>query len=275
MSVAVKYDLGTVLALSMTDPTAAIESLHNLALKLSEEVAAIDAAAKSNEEGKANPMSDKFDKDEEGKAAAIAFLREEDGVFDSITAYIGDDMGRTYHILTAVRDLLVKYLTTEVDYFKSTLTVKSAAPSRKGEFKSDFNEVRDLISHVVGMAQHAGFDPSTSEYLTTTDGGKTFKSILPGFRGAKVSDDGSVTGRYAKVYSLAWTIDDEVLEDGWSIAEIVRILWKGADRIGKNAKSLTDILDAQCADWMKTDFTSESFEVGEHTVTVSRTTTED
>lgn len=274
MTVAVKYDMGPSMLKVLTDPADAIADFHALAVRLAGEVTAIEDAAKSEGTEKENPLSAAYDKDEDGKANAIAFLRAEGGPFESIVNYIDEDAGRTYHVLNAVRDLLVKYLVTETDYHKGRMAPKNAAPSRKGEFKADFNEVRDLIAHIAGMAQHQGFDPTSSEFLTTTDGGKTYKSILAGFRGAKSSDDGSVTGRYAKVYGLAWNIDDEPVEDGWAISDIVRILWTGPDRIGKNAKSLTDILDSE-TNWDKADWTADTFEVNGHTVTVSRTTTED
>lgn len=274
MTVAVKYDMGPSMLKVLSDPADAIADFHALALRLQGEVTAIEDAAKSDTTEKENPLSAAYDKDEDGKASAIAFLRADDGPFASIIDYINDDAGRTYHVLNAVRDLLVKYLQTEADYFKMQMAPKNAAPNRKGEFKSDFNEVRDLIAHITGMAQHQGFDPTSCEFLTTSDGGKTYKSILTGYRGAKASDDGTVTGRYAKVYGLAWNIDDEPIEDGWAISDIVRIIWIGPDRIGKNAKSLTDILDSE-TDWDKTDWTASTFEINGHTITVSRTITED
>jgi hypothetical protein len=273
MSVAVKYDLGPVMVEAMTDPAAAIEKLHALALKLQGEVAAIDAANVQTGD-KVNALEERYGKDDAGKASAETFLRMAGGVFELITDYIGDDPGRTFHVKNAVQDLLGKYLSNECSFFVNAITPKAAKTSRKGEFKADFNEVRDLMVHVVGMARAAGYDPSTSKVLTTTDDGKTYRSVLPGYRGTKSSDDGTVTGRYAKVYNLAWTIDDEPLEPGWTIPEIVRLLWTGADRIGKNAKSLTDVLDTETG-WDKTDWQHSDFEVNGHTVSVNRTTDED
>jgi hypothetical protein len=268
MSVSEKYGLAPALIKVMTDPSAAIADLHAVAVKLQSDVAAIDAATTETTE-KVNPLEVKYGKDEAGKSAAESFLREDGGVFDSIVDYIGEDAGRTFHVLNAVSDLLVKYLRNEAEFFKSELAPKAAKSSRKGEFKADFNEVRELIRNVAGMAASTGWNPATCELLVEGTDGK-FKSTLPGYRGTKSVDDGTVTGRYAKVYNMTWTIDGDEVEDGWTIPDIVRMLWTGADRIGKNAKNLTDILDSQ-TEWTKPDFKGATFKVNGHEVKVGRT----
>lgn len=269
MSVAAKYDLAATLVKVMTDPSAAIADLHALAVDLKGKVDAIDSATSTDSE-RVNPLEVKYGKDEAGKEAAESFLREDGGVFDSIVDYIDEDAGRTFHVLNATLDLLVKFLRIEADFHKSGLVPKSAQVSRKGEYKADFNEVRELIRNVAGMAEATGWDAKSCNLLDVDSAGK-FKSILPGFRGTKsAGEDGPVTGRYAKVYALAWNIDGEDAE--WrTIADIVRILWTGADRIGKNTKSLTDILDNE-TDWTDPKFETATFDVNGHVVTVTRTT---
>lgn len=274
MSVAAKYDLAQTLVKVMTDPSAAILDLHNLAVELQGKVKAIESATSTTTDGeKVNPLEAKYGKDEDGKNAAESFLRADGGAFDAIVDYIDEDPGRTFHVLNAVSDLLVKYLRNESDFFKMELTPKAAKVSRKGEYKADFNEVRELIRNVAGMAEATGWDASTCEMLETDSAGK-FKSILPGFRGTKATDDGSVTGRYAKVYGLSWVIDNEEVEDGWTIPDIVRMLWHGAERIGKNAKNLTDVLDNETG-WQKPEWDGSTLMVNGHEVIVSRTTNED
>jgi hypothetical protein len=272
MSVAQKYDLAPTLVLVMTEPESAIANLHGLARKLADDVAEIDSVTSTDDKGeKVNPLEQKYGEDEAGRKSAESFLRA--NVFGNITDYIDEDPGRTFHVLNAVSDLLVKYLRNEADFFKSELVPKSVKVTRKGEYKADYNELLALIRNVAGMAQATGWDPSTSPFLTTDSAGKP-KSVLAGFRGTKATDDGTVTGRYAKVYALAWTIDGEDVDEGWTIPDIVRHLWHGPERIGKNAKNLTDILDEQ-SDWTKPDFTEATFDVNGHKVTVARTVTED
>lgn len=273
MSVANRYDLASTYAKLMTDPEGAVTDLHTLAEKLADEVAAIDKATTPATDGeKVNPLEAKYAKDEAGRQSAESFLH--DAVFGSIVEYIDEDPGRTYHVLNAVSDMLVRYLRSECEFFKRELTPKAAKVSRKGEFKADYNALLDLIRNLAGVAASTGWDASSCNLLMTDSAGK-FKSVLPGFRGTKSVDDGTVTGRYAKVYSLAWSIDGEEIEDGWTIPDIVRMIWHGSDRISKNAKSLTDILDKQASDWTKPDFTSAEFTVNGHACVVSRVVTED
>jgi hypothetical protein len=273
MSVAVKYDLAATLVKVMTNPAEAIEELTNLASKLAADVAEMDKATTDDTGEKVNALESKYGKDEDGAKSAESFLRADDGVFDSIVDYINEDPGRTFHVLNAVQDLLVKYLRNEAEFFKTELTPKAAKVSRKGEFKADYNEVLGLIRNVAGMAEATGYDPSTSAFLTVDSAGK-YKSVLTGFRGTKSVDDGSVTGRYAKVYGCKFVIDGVEVEPGWTIPDIVRLLWTGADRIGKNAKNLTEILDAN-TEWSKPDFSEATFEVNGHTVVVSSMSSDD
>lgn len=274
MSIIEKYELGGAIAQLTSDPGATLTAIHEVIVDLCGKVAAIEAAEKSAPKIETvNPLAEKYGKDEDGKAAAEKFLREQGGVFDLVVAYIGNDPAKTFHVKNAVSGLLGLFLSNEVSFHSA----KEAAPkapksSAKGELKADVNALRKQIAFVAGFVIGGGFDPTTVPNILVSDDGKVWESAIDGFRGAKSVDDGSVTGRYAKVYGLSWIIDGkEVKYD--QIADITRLIWTGADRIGKNAKSLTDVLDSKTK-WMETDFTSATFTVNGHKINVSRTVTE-
>jgi hypothetical protein len=269
-----KYDLGKDVALLTSDPGHVLSAIHAVIVNLVAEVDAIELAEKNAPKVDApNPLAERFGKDEEGAKAAEAFLRTKGGVFDLVTDYIGNDPGRTFHVKNAVSELLGKYLSNEVSFFAAKDAPKTAKVSRKGEFKADVNDLRKQIAFVAGFVTGAGFDGSSLPEILTFDG-KVWTSAVPGYKGAKSMDgeDNPVTGRYAKVYGLSWKIDGEDIPKG-PIADITRRIWTGADRIGKNAKSLTDILDKRTK-WMDTDFTSANFTENGHKVTVYRTVSE-
>jgi len=266
-----KYELGPAMLALMTDPKAGIAQLSDVAKSLREQVSAIETAQTSTgTTDKSDPMADKFGKDEVGAAAAVSFLRTDGGVFDRIVGYIDDDPAATFHVLNAVTDLLVKFLRDETNYHRAAMTPKVPKSTEKGNLKADYNDVVKLIGNAANIAAATGYDVASDPNLTIGSTGP--KSVLSGYRGAKVTDDGSVTGRYAKVYSLAWNIDGEDLEDGTPIGTIVRYLWSGVDRIGKNAKSVTTLLDKQAEGWTGTTFKTATFTVNDHEVTVSRET---
>jgi hypothetical protein len=263
-----RYELAPVVAESMSDPKSALVKLHAVLADLRSKVDAIDSAQTSTDGAKTeNPLAAKYSKDEAGAKSATDYVRS--NLFDLVSDYIGDDPGRTYHFAEAL-DLVVKYLRDEKAYHASQMVeARPINRSRKAELKSDYNGIRALFGNVAGMAVASGFDPKSSDVVTIDAAGKPV-SVLPGYKGTKSQDDGSVSGRYAKVYQLTWTIDGEDLDEGTRIANIVRSLWHGADRIGKNAKSLTDILDEKVPAWTKADAFTETFEVNGHEVTVAR-----
>ena len=277
VNVAAKYDLGAIMAETMDAKKAsdAFAKLHKLAFDLHSKVDAIEAEAKKADKVKVeNPLETKFGKDEAGAKAAMTSLRIDGGVLDAIVEYIDDDAAKTFHMLNAMESV-VKFLRAERDWHNSKLITKAPKASRKAEYKTDYNGLLALIARLAGNANSLGFDLNSVQSLTLDKNGKDYRSILTGYRGVKGGDDGTVTGRYAKVYSLAFVIDDEYIEQPWAISDIARYFWHGTDRVGKNAKSVTDILDKECPDWMKPEFTEGSFTVNGHSVTISRSSDDD
>lgn len=273
MEILNKYeDARSALMLMMTDPVQAIANVHALALAAGERIDAIDAATKNagKSADKVNVLDAKYGKDEEGAKAAIDFLRTDGGIFDQITEYLHDDERLTYHMRAAIVDYLVKYLNTEVSYFTVKGTPKVAKVSDKSDLKQDFGEYRDLIAHIAGIKS---ITPDKCDLVTVDKSGKV-KSIIAGRKGPRKGNTEGVTGRYAKIYNLAWIIDGNEIAEGWTIPVLVRMIWTGADRIGKNAKNLTEILDAKTT-WTRPDFTTKNFTVNGHKITVTRITDND
>lgn len=273
-SVVERYSLAPIVAESMSDPASALVKFHEILISLRSEVESLDKATNVEGVKTENPLALKYGEDTEGAKAALDFLRS--AIFEAVSEYIGDDPGRTFHTLNAVDGTLVKFLRDEVAYHKSTLVNDAPVPrTRKNEVKSDYNSILALFGNVVGMAVASGFDPKSAPNVVTLDSAGKPRSVLTGYKGTKAVDDGSVSGRYAKVYNILWTIDGEEVEQGTKIVNIVRMLWHGADRIGKNAKSLTDLLDSVSPDWTHKDMVPVEFEVNGHSIRAERPNDDD
>jgi len=259
MSVFEKYNLEPAVSADF------LSSIHAVLVSLAEKVNAPDPTTEKSE--KSDLLASKYDKDEAGQQAARDFLRSD--VLDAIVNYIGEDQGRTYHVLNALIDMPVKYLREECAYFRAQGAPKSVGTSAKAEARADYNALRKQFAHFAGIV--AAVDSSEIPTDIVKNNGGTFVSVLPGFKGPGVSTD-QVHGRYAKVYALAWNIDGEDLPPGTQLSEIVRNLWHGADRIGKNTKDLADLLDCEVPKWADPAMPDTTFVVNGHNVTISRDT---
>jgi hypothetical protein len=241
--------------------------IDSLLQSLATSVSEAEKAEKSAETVKSeDPLALKYEKDEAGANAAAAVFNE---VVGTLIDWAEDDPGRTFHMSNLVTSL-GKYFATEATYFRNELVPKVQRVSQVQDAKRSFNAVHSLLDNLIGIALTR--NPNLSHPAFTVDGKKVTINRVK-YMGVKpASDDGSVHGRYARIYSLSWNIDGEDLEVK-SLSEVVRYIYHGADRVGKNAANLAALLDTNYPEWSKADTFTHTFDVNEHKVTISRTNT--
>lgn len=247
------------------DPTRGFDTMQSIMTNLLDEIDNAEAAAKTADKVKmADPLAEKYGKDEAGTKAAQAFFREN---IDAILNWCQDDAGRTYHMAEQVKDL-VKYFNVETNYYRELDVPKVAKVSTVQTLKRQYNAMRKYVLTMVNVVVTR--DPGFRHPCFVVEG-KDIKPSRPAFMGLKPEDDGTVTGRYAAIYSLSWNIDGEDLNVR-SLAEVSRALYSGVDRIGKNASDLASLLDDVAPEWKKAEDFTATFNVNDHVVTISHGT---
>jgi len=244
------------------NPTEGLDTLQSLMTNLLDEIGQAESAAKSADKVKvADPLAEKYGKDDAGKKAAHDFFRENIG---AILDWCADDAGRTFHMSNEV-SALVKYFNVETTYYRELDVPKVAKVSAVQTLKRQYNGLRKYAIGLVNivLTRDAGF----AHPFFAVDG-KEAKPTRPAFMGLKPESDGTVTGKYARIYSLAWNVDGEDLNVR-SLAEVSRALYSGVDRIGKNASDLASMLDEVAPEWKKGGDFETTFEVNGHTVVIS------
>lgn len=240
------------------------DTLHAFDSVLRNLLEKINAPETQTDAEKVDVLADRFGKDEDGKVSAETFVKDwAQGIVD----YIGEDAGRTFHVLNAVTDVLVPYLRVERDYHKKVLAPATVTTSAKSEYRADYNALRKVFGNLASVV--VAMDPEFSDPTVKVSNG-TASYSTPGLKGPNTS--GAEThGRYSKIYALSWNVDGEEIPAGTQLADISRMLWHGVDRIGKSSKDLSDLLDENVPEWTKPEMADATFEVNGHTVTISRT----
>jgi len=228
-------------------------------------VNAPDPAPAGEKVSSVDVLDKRYGEDEVGAAAARKFLRDS-GILDQLVQYADDDPSNTFHLTNAVREVVMTYLQNECGYFRKQAAPKTVGISEKSVLRSDFNELRRVFNGLAAV--YAALNPGVDHPAVIVKNGKP-EYHVSGFRGPNTAT-GEVHGKYARVYALSWVIDGDELSAGTQLSDIVRSLWHGSDRIGKNSKDLAELLDEVAPAWKTTGMADQTFIVNGHDVTISQ-----
>ena len=265
MSIVEKYGLA-----HSADP-ATLVKFDEVMRGIVEKVNAPSPAEVSADNKRTDILAEKYGKDEVGAKDATDFLRSSD-ILSALAEYADDDPARTFHLFNALKDTVVPYFQTECAYFRLQAQPKSVGSNEKAVLRADFNALRKLFNKLASVVAMVDEDYSSDFVEKLPNGDAQYK--VRGFRGPN-PNSGEAHGKFAPVYRLAWTIDGEDIAAGTQLSDIVRALWHGADRIGKSAKDLAEMLDQNVPAWKKPEMPETSFALNGHEVVIYRPDTDE
>jgi hypothetical protein len=258
-----KYDVEP----NLMDLGATFDTIYKLVWKLDAEIKSVETAGSN--EGTQPAYDQKAAKNSEAKKIADELLVS---ILANMAAEIEYDPAVAYHLSAGIKEVS-QFLTGEVQYARRV--ADRALPAAK---RSDVNDVKrgdrkELVVFLRNLFET--FTPLQAAVPSTnkTSDGKLKLPSLKG-RASSTSETANPTGRYARVYSVVWSVDDETFPFGSDPLLIVRTLWTGAERVGKKLADLHDPFDKAGGMSMKPG-ESVQFRVNGKTVTAKLVSQDD
>ena len=200
--------------------------------------ASIEAAKEGNSEAVKvanHPYDVKASKDKKAAEIASALVSE---FLAKVDAAITKNASVAY-ALNEVKDAVTGYLTEEVNHWRM-----KAAPTKPVSSGSQLDTLYDERKVLVKAVQGLLLGMPNLANALESENGKVKLPNLQGAGGSKKAD--APTGRYAKWQSksVRWSIDGVEYPGDTHWSDLLRIIWQGADRVGKKAADLFEPIDA-------------------------------
>jgi hypothetical protein len=179
--------------------------------------------------------------DAEAKACAEEFLHD---VAVTVLEMFAEHPHVLYHLRNT--DILSDVLRSEVDWH--TYAADKSAPKvtttddERAALAADYRGLKVIAANFLAMIP----DPTNVKFPAGTVKFGTDKQLEPNLeplKGNYGASDGTVaTGKYAKAWSLTYTIGGKEVTDA---REAIRLIWKGTKRVGISTRHLFDLIDGQ------------------------------
>jgi len=204
-----------------------------------------------------HPYDVKASTDKSAMAVAANLMK---GFLTACEAAIDKNPNVAY-ALKELGDAITGYFQEEVTY-RRLKAAPTKAPTSNSQMDVLYDDRKVLVKAVQGLILGM---PMLTEACEMKDG-KVKLPNLQGAGGSKKSD--APTGRYAKWSgkSVKWIIDGTEYPGDTHWSDLLRLIWQGADRVGKKASDLFDPID-KARKKTKSDTEPVTVTINKHEVT--------
>lgn len=249
-----------LLGMSEKDPSESFVQVHTFLVALREDVRKEEE--KKEGEKQEPPYVKAWQKDNKAKARATEIALS---IVADLAKYEGN-AALMFHLRNAVRESVVKYLATEVDYAEwqaeRKMPTVNVAKNTRAVNADRYKVGKEGLTNIFNLKGHEMKLPAD---ILASDG-KRIVPKLPAMPGNFGGSGAASSGRYAVLYRLTYKVNGKAFTDP---REALRAIWQGADRVGKNTADLFDAVE-KMAPKAKEDNEPHAFNLNGANVIVQR-----